>query len=299
MFHTVQPFTREDLARIDPEFDNEFTEILDLPRGGGYWLWKFPLLEHMLRQATSVDEYIFYVDAGCSILSTSSQGSMDRWLTALEKSNKEILRFEYPKIRFEIKWCVTPLFHAFNLSCNKDENRGSIWKECMGNQLPATGFIVRNGVAAREMLAMIYDALAVDPWIITDVYGAETRAKDPRGFNENRHDQCLLSIATKLIDSYITFLSPRVEWSMKRHKVLQFSRVSGPRTGQSGIELDPKTFAYWKKECVPRNRSKDYFCDEVSLHLHREDIESGRLEFRLTNIWNRSIDEVLQEADSN
>lgn len=292
LFETVQPFTRATFDQIDPEFTSVFREILSMPRGGGYWLWKFPLLEHMLLQRAQLGDYVFYLDAGSSVLSTSSKGILSGWLNSLEQSKKEMVRFFYKQgRRCEMDWCVAPLFHAFNLTCSNND-KPNHWKGCLESQMPAGGMIFQNGAATREMLALIYDALAHDPWIITDVYNLETKAQQGSGFNENRHDQCLFNVATKQVDSFITYPAPKVDLYMKRHKVFQFSRVSGPRSGQPEMELDPKTFAYWKKKCFPRNMSNDYFCDEVSLNLHRDDLSSGRLEFRLTNIWNESIDDV-------
>jgi hypothetical protein len=55
---------------------------------------------------------------------------------------------------------------------------------------------------------MIYDALSYDPWIITDVYWEETKRVRGRRFNENRHDQCLLSISSKLLQNYVMALYP-------------------------------------------------------------------------------------------
>jgi hypothetical protein len=71
LYASIHSFLPEDLERIDPEFANEFQEILSLPRGGGYWLWKFPLLEYML-SLTPPQEFNFYLKGK---LTNAMQGS--------------------------------------------------------------------------------------------------------------------------------------------------------------------------------------------------------------------------------
>jgi hypothetical protein len=115
MYTSIRLFTPFDLERIDPEFVNEFQEILSLPRGGGYWLWKFPLLEYMLRM-TPYQDYIFYTDSGSSILSSGKE-VLDSWLDSLESDDKEILRFHLSGEKYnDSMWCVTDIFfHLFEI----------------------------------------------------------------------------------------------------------------------------------------------------------------------------------------
>ena len=174
LYESVRPFGPEDLEKVDPEFANELHEILSLPRGGGYWLWKFPLLEFMLK-TIPLGEVIFYIDSGSTVLSgTRGRDGLNVWLDALNSSpGKDILRFYYPSgRRQEAQWCVSRMFRAFNLTCDGPNQ----WSQCFSErQMPATLFLGRNGAGMRETLAMIYDALSYDPWIITDVYWEETK----------------------------------------------------------------------------------------------------------------------------
>jgi hypothetical protein len=291
LYESVQPFGPEDLEKVDPEFVVELQEILDLPRGGGYWLWKFPLIEHMLK-TVPLGEFIFYIDAGSTVLSgTRGRDGLKRWLDEMNATpGKEILRFYYPSgRRQESQWCVSRMFRAFNLTCDGPDP----WSQCFGErQIPATLFLGRNGVALRETLAMIYDALSYDPWIITDVYWEETKRVRGRQFNENRHDQCLLSISSKLLQNYVMALYPNHDLGMWRHRTVQCSRVSGTRPSQPGNEIDPITFAFWKKECSLNDPAKDLFCDELALRLHKDDRQYGGVA-EMMQRWNISMDDLF------
>src|SRR6185437_203414 len=47
---------------IDPTFVAENINILQQPRGGGYWLWKSYIINKVLHQINEGD-YVFYIDA--------------------------------------------------------------------------------------------------------------------------------------------------------------------------------------------------------------------------------------------
>ena len=285
MYTTIHPFTPNELERIDPEFVNEFQEILSLSRGGGYWLWKFPLLEYMLRITPSQD-YIFYIDSGSSILSSGKE-VLDSWLDSLESNEKEILRFHYSGAKYnDSMWCVTNIFQAFNISCLDPKS----YKFCESTQLPATGFIGRNGADLRDMLALIYDALSQDPWMITDVYNRKTKRqwkRMGRWWRDNRHDQCLLSLASKVLDNYRSLDVPEnTGLHIPRNRVFQFSRIKG-QGGEDWAQMDLKSFTVWRTLCFPRNRSEDMFCDSLSLALRYHDSASGVFA-NILKSWNKS-----------
>jgi hypothetical protein len=294
LYESITPFGPDDLRRIDPQFVDEFQEILNLPRGGGYWLWKFPLLEFMLR-TVPLGEVIFYIDSGSTVLSgTSGRDGLHTWLNALNASSslssgKDMIRFYYSSgLRLEAAWCVSRMFRAFNITCDGPDQ----WPSCFGDrQMPATLYLGRNGVALRETLAMVYDALSYDPWIITDVYGEETMKIQPR-FQDNRHDQCLLSISSKLLNNFVSFPSPDGALELlPGSRTVQCSRIKGNTSSQVRNQIEPITFAFWKRECSTNDSAKDLFCDELALRLHRNYLTNGAVA-ELMKRWNISMDDV-------
>jgi hypothetical protein len=62
-FKTVQGLGPEDLSE---SFRNRFREILELKRGGGYWIWKYAVIEQTLKEMEDGD-FLVYLDAGSSI----------------------------------------------------------------------------------------------------------------------------------------------------------------------------------------------------------------------------------------
>ena len=121
--------------------------------------------------------------------------------------------------------------------------------------------------------------------------GRKRRGSWGRQFNENRHDQCLLSISNKLLGNYVSSLYPNHDLGMRRHRTVQCSRVSGKRLSQPGNEIEPITFAFWKKECSSNDPAKDLFCDELALRLHRDDLQYGGVAEMMRN-WNVSMEDV-------
>lgn len=273
-FETMRGFQPHDL---DNSFARTFREILDKPRGGGYWMWKLPLLEHML-ETTPLHETIFWLDAGSTIM-RSGKDQWQNWMESLKKSNKDVLRFEYSSgKRYEMDWCVSPMFDAFQLTC--DQNQTETWAGCKTRQT-WSGLIASNGAAVRELLALVYEALSVDPWIITDVYANESLHAN-KYFQENRHDQCLFSIAGKILNNHVSVRAPIVDFDRKRSRAVQLSRVKGE-------EINPHAYAYWKQECIPGNVSKDEFCDELSLYIRLK--RTSLLEKKMKS-WNRSMSAI-------
>lgn len=63
LFDTITSFGKEDLTS---NFKNKYKDILNLPRGGGYWIWKLNLLEIMFDRIDD-DDFLVYLDAGCHI----------------------------------------------------------------------------------------------------------------------------------------------------------------------------------------------------------------------------------------
>jgi len=167
---------------------------------------------------------------------------------------------------------------------------------------------MKNGVHAREMLADIFDALSVDPWIVTDVYNEEARA-GLSDFKENRHDQCLVSLSAKLLGSekVIHAPTPSLKAFKNRTSAFGFTRLKA--------RLHERVYAYWKEQCpiaaanstststastsnqiqiqhepMDNGSKQDLFCDSLACCLNEEDVELAK---GIMDEWNKSIDEIL------
>ena len=213
--------------------------------GGGYWLWRFPLLETILA-SVPIGEYFMLLDAGSSLQpqNPAANAKLIQWLQEIQTDSnstagQEIINFnlgeEYP----ELYWTTHRVFEAFgqhvdyNATMNatdfKDStanNNNTTWKPALQGQFEGGGLIARNGPQIRELLAKIYTALEPDPWIITNKYNEETKALYPK-FQDNRHDQSLLSVACKLTNYCNS--KPQSLPLTKDHPVLKTKRRHPPR----------------------------------------------------------------------
>ena len=79
--HVHEPFTRADAERlVSSEGCAEAVEVLNRPRGGGYWIWKPLVVREMLRSLRDGD-VMLYADAGCSIVSQAK----DEWWSKVRR----------------------------------------------------------------------------------------------------------------------------------------------------------------------------------------------------------------------
>ena len=62
-FKTIKGYGPEDLPR---EFLKNYSEILQLSRGGGYWIWR-PIILKAKLEAMNDGEFLIYLDAGCKL----------------------------------------------------------------------------------------------------------------------------------------------------------------------------------------------------------------------------------------
>ena len=187
-------------ADLPIQFQSELNEILSLKRGGGYWIWKYPLLEHMLA-SVPVGDYVLYADAGCWIHHPTGTQRLHEWIKLLEETPQyDFLVFQMS--HDEDLWTNERIFQAFNISVNDTHIRQS-------GQLVGGIKLIRNGANAREMLAKVYDILQQDPFLISDKYNDETETMRQRKgitnrpFAENRHDQSITSILSKMYGSVV------------------------------------------------------------------------------------------------
>merc|ERR1712183_270707 len=181
-FKSAYAFTPSDLPI---EFTQEFQHILNETRGGGYFIWRFPILEEMMNRIPEGDFFIF-LDAGAWI-NRYAESTLIEWLHQLNSSEYDEFGFE--TTQKENVWTTTRLFEAFGIP------EDSAIRE--SNQLFGGYLIMRNGPHLRSILKSIYEVLRKDPYLITDKYNLESKQLIP-GFKENRHDQSFHSLARKI-----------------------------------------------------------------------------------------------------
>lgn len=187
-FQSAVGYSPEDLP---PGFKGEFHSILNLERGGGYWIWRFPVFELMLDRIPFGHFFVF-LDAGFT-LNREGKPMFIQWLNELNASDYDEMGFQIQESEHE--YTTNRIFDAFQVSKNNTEIRNS-------GQIQGGVLIIRNGLHFRKNLSVIYEILASDPYLITDKYNEEASLLDP-DFVDNRHDQSIHSLTQKTHGSLV------------------------------------------------------------------------------------------------
>lgn len=185
-FIRARGFGPGDLSKT---FRDKYSHVLSRNRGGGYWIWKYAIIEETLKTMNTGD-YLVYADAGCSI-NQNGKERFDEYIDMLEASDMDIISFNMP-FHQEHTWTTEHIFEYFNISAN-DRIRTS-------GQHIATVLILQKGPHLRKWLNLINKALEEDALMFTDEYNAQTKYT---GFKDNRHDQSVSSVTRKIVRSIV------------------------------------------------------------------------------------------------
>jgi len=183
-FNTIKIYDNKDL---DLNFVKKYEKILNLKRGGWYWIWKFNIILKRLNEINEND-FLIYLDSGCSV-NKYGEKKFKEYLKILNDSELGIISFQtaYPERIFTIK----EIFEYFKLDINgKISNSG---------QYIATILIIKKNNHSKKIFKEGLDILNFNPNLITDLYNS----KQNKFFIDNRHDQSILSVIRKIHDSII------------------------------------------------------------------------------------------------
>mmetsp|Transcript_4338 Transcript_4338/g.9715 ORF Transcript_4338/g.9715 Transcript_4338/m.9715 type:complete len:308 (-) Transcript_4338:119-1042(-) len=181
-FTTVRGLGPEDLSET---FQKRFDDILVLPRGGGYWVWKYDVIEQAL-QTMEEGDFLVYLDAGCKV---NKQGEDRFW-----EYIKMVKESSFDMICVQLTWpehifTTQRVFDAFNVTRN---NIGIT----QTGQFEGGTLLMQKGPHLSDWLSKVSDVLVRDPWLITDKYNNEAKTVDTQ-FKDNRHDQSISSVSRK------------------------------------------------------------------------------------------------------
>ena len=176
-FDTVTVYGTEDL---DASFRKKYHDVLELNRGGGYWIWKSHIIEKMLDEISD-DDILIYLDAGCTI-NKGGEKRFFEYVNMLENSEEGIISFELPFI--EKRWTTNEIFDYFKAN-DKMKNSGQLFGGVR---------IMKKCPKLLKMINLEAKALHDDRWMFTDHYNKNQQSY----FRENRHDQSIFSMIRKL-----------------------------------------------------------------------------------------------------
>ena len=179
---------------LNPAFRTRFADILARPRGGGYWIWKWDVINSTL-QRMQFGEYLVYLDAGCHI-NTAAHARLLEYFSMIQQRQYKVIAFTAAKgpTRLDSRlsekfWTVSRIFDYFGVTDNASVTDTP--------QLENNVILLQKSSNAFEWLAAVRAALEFDPELTTDFYNDESRRLHPDYFVENRHDQSIASVAHK------------------------------------------------------------------------------------------------------
>jgi len=185
-FTSAKYWTPEDLS---VEFREKYKEILELERGGGYYIWKFDLIAQTMAKDLSEGDILVYLDSG-SHVDKGGEKRFFEYVKMVNESKYDMLGFQLHPNQGEYKWITHRLLNAFNVSA---KNNTDI---VHSPQLESGTLLLQKGPHYEKWMELCTSVIDIDPWMITDKYNKETKYLNPQ-FKENRHDQSIMSLARK------------------------------------------------------------------------------------------------------
>lgn len=167
----VEAFTPNHLSQ---DFCKKNAEILNMKRGGGYWMWKPYIMLEALRNM-EYGEYLIYTDAGLIYIS-----SINKIIDQIERDKSDI--FLTSGFAPNKEWCKRDAFILMDCDNEEAKNRPQI----------SGGYIlVKKSETSIEFLQqwLMYNE---QKEIITDSPNICGFENDPN-FHEHRHDQAILT----------------------------------------------------------------------------------------------------------
>jgi hypothetical protein len=192
-FKTIKGYGPEDLP-ID--FTKKFKNILDLKRGGGYWIWRPIILKQKLDEMNE-NEFLVYLDAGC-YLNKAGMNRFNEYINLLDQSEFGAMSFQMSGnkgsggLEKEKCWTTKEIFNYFKV--NPDSDIGNTG-QYLGGIL-----VLKKNKHLMDLIYIFIKALYERASMFTDYYN---KMQQHNEFKENRHEQSVFSILRKLHGSVV------------------------------------------------------------------------------------------------
>jgi hypothetical protein len=167
-----------DRSKMDSSFYNKYKNILNLKRGGGYWLWKPYIILEALKNVEEGD-IVFYLDSKYYFLE-----KFDNLFEPLLKDKDIAVWKNKPNtgLNFMKNWCKMDVILKYGMYDKIfKENVLDCWAGCI---VCRKTNITLNIISTWLEMACNYENITDSPSI----------NKNAQEFKEHRHDQSLLSI---------------------------------------------------------------------------------------------------------
>jgi hypothetical protein len=191
-FTTINDFGPENLPSW---VQKKYQDILNVRRGGGYWLWRPFILYEKLKQIND-GEFLLFLDAGCK-LNPLGKKRFHEYINMLHTSEYGILSFQMSgnkgpgTLAKEKEWTTKEIFDYFNVSLDSEiANSG---------QLLGGVFIIKKNKHSMNYVKEVIKCMMRYPLLTTDSYNRNQNEY----FIDNRHEQSITSVLRKVIGTII------------------------------------------------------------------------------------------------
>jgi hypothetical protein len=163
-------------SEMEPEFVEKNKDILTLPRGGGYWLWK-PYIIHSIMTNMEEGDILFYLDAKYYFTEDFTE-----WTKELLQNELVVFKNKPNEpVYFMKEWCKMDVIEQYDMKKKVfEEDAEDAWGGCI--LLRKTQFTYS---FVKEWLEMCS---------FKNITDSPSVSKNSHLFREHRHDQSLLSI---------------------------------------------------------------------------------------------------------
>ena len=185
-FDTITGYGPSDL---DSEFREKYKDVLFQSRGGGYWIWRYHLIQKLLKKMQQ-NEILIYIDAGCH-LNPKGKDRFHQYIEMLKKSEHGMLSFQMHN-QIEKTWTVKEIFDYFGIERESE----------IGNQGQYLGGIlfIKKCQHSEKFIDRMLQILEEDRNLFTDFYNSRNQGQY---FKDNRHEQSVSSILRKIMGSEV------------------------------------------------------------------------------------------------
>ncbi len=167
---------------LSASFTNRHKNILKQKKGGGFWIWKYEIIRQTIENL-NMNDIVIYSDSGSS-LNLQGRKRYLEYIDMLESSNHSTLRYKLKYL--EKYWTTKEIFDFFKL--NQNSNIGN------SNQLLAGHILMKKTASLLEQLEMFNNLIQHNNKLITN----EFDENQIEGFKENRNDQSIFSLISKI-----------------------------------------------------------------------------------------------------
>lgn len=171
---------------LSTNFINKYDNILQNERGGGYWIWKLEIIHGLLKNMNEND-LLVYMDSG-STFNYRAEKKFYEYCEIINSSSYGMLNFSQSFI--EREWTINEIFQYFNLGQDSEIAKTP--------QIEGGVLFFKKNSHSLNIINEFRNLINFNPYLITDKYNSIQKESY---FIENRHDQSILSILSKIYGS--------------------------------------------------------------------------------------------------